>query len=218
MSQQINLLDPSLLPRREWLSLGTVALGIGLVFAGLALASGWGAWQERRARELFGRTEEQLRIAQDELVRLAGAQARRQADPVLAARLAAAERALADKRQVMSLLEKGELGDRSGFSVYLQAFARLGVEGVWLTGLDLRAGGESLKIRGRLLQESLLPLYVQRLNAEPAFQGRRFSALDMRRVEPAGTANGATAPASGQAPYIEFVLGGTPPSSPEAPR
>ena len=50
-----------------------------------------------------------------------------------------------------------------------------------------------------MLDPTRLPDYVQRLNAVPVFQGRRFAALEMRRVSPDEASSAQTA----QAPVVE---------------
>lgn len=215
MSQQINLLDESLCPKREWLTLNNLGFGVLATVLALAAAAGMGWLQEAREMQRFKAAEAQLKLAQEQLTVLAGEQGRRRIDPKLEAEVSDAKRILQGKHEVMAILERGGLGDREGFSRYLQGFARQAIDGVWITGFDLVAGGRSLEIRGRMRQEALLPVYVARLNQEPAFQGRRFAALDMRRVDPAkpGTAPGTAVAGDGGAKpaYIEFVLAGDAP-------
>ena len=71
-----------------------------------------------------------------------------------------------------------------------------------------------LKLRGRLLDATLLPAYIERLNGDAAFQGRRFSALEMKGVVPVVEARGGQVPVNANAPqaaspgrpYTEFTL------------
>ncbi|MDE2584906.1 MAG: hypothetical protein KGN39_05860, partial [Betaproteobacteria bacterium] len=91
---------------------------------------------------------------------------------------------------------------------------------LWLTGFEIGPGGLEMEIRGRMVNQSLLPRYIQRLDNEPRFRGRRFAALEMRGVDgsdkaekdsdkPAGLpASGLakTEPSAGPAKYVEFVL------------
>ena len=69
---------------------------------------------------------------------------------------------------------------------------------------------KNIEIRGRLTDPALLPVYIGRLNAEPAFAGRRFAALDMKGVEPApASAETPAAPPARAAVlprHTEFVL------------
>ena len=66
----------------------------------------------------------------------------------------------------------------------MSGFARLSQSDLWLTGFLVTVGGEEIEIRGRMLDPSKLPAYVQRLSSEPAFRGRRFAALEMHGVDP----------------------------------
>jgi hypothetical protein len=69
--------------------------------------------------------------------------------------------------------------------------------------------GKEIEIRGRLLDPALLPTYINRLNDEPAFAGRRFSALDMKGVDPADDKHddpSVAAKTKAPARYTEFAL------------
>lgn len=207
MSQQINLLDHSLRPRREWLSLLTVVAGMAAVLLLLVAAAIYGWYQEGLERDRFKVAESNLRDAQTELTQLAGQQSRQVLDPRLQDEIAQAALTLQGKREIMAVLEQGGLGEKTGFSAYLQGFARQVVDGVWITGFELTAGKRTFEVRGRMLQASLLPSFVQQLNQETVFHGRRFAALDMHRLEPEKPqdAGSSTAPVK-TLPVIEFVL------------
>lgn len=215
MSQQINLLDPSLLPRRDWLSpawVGAMLLGVvGVLIA--AAVFGW--LREAQEREHFAAAERRLRDAQSQLTSLAAQQSRQIIDPALQGEVALVEQVLSAKEEVVQVLDRGALGERKGFSAYMYGFARQGVEGVWLTGFDLSAGRNTLEVRGRMRQESLLPRFVQQLNQEPVFQGRRFAALDMKRLDTPKMPPVAGEQALTVNPQnvVEFVLLGDPPKA-----
>jgi hypothetical protein len=62
-----------------------------------------------------------------------------------------------------------------------------------------------MEIRGRTLDPALLPEYIRRLNAEPAFRGHRFAALSVALpTAPAPAAS--VAPAATVPPWHEFAL------------
>ena len=210
--QQINLLDESLRPKRELLTLLNVVFGMLAVFLVLVAAVVWGWNREASERERFDAAELRLREAQSQLTALAGQQSRQVIDPVLQAEIGLARQTLLGKQDVMNVLDQGGLGERSGFASYMAGFARQTVDGVWLTGFDLTAGKKTFEVRGRMRQESLLPRFVQQLNQEPVFQGRRFAALDMKRVEPAKVPplSGPMAASTAAAGVVEFVLLGDP--------
>lgn len=213
MSQQINLYDPSLRPTRELLTLNNLALACAAVLVVLAVLTTIGVWREKQEFERFQAAEQALREAQEQLTELATQQGARHIDPALEQALADAQRVAADKREILSLLDRGDLGERKGFFVFLEGLARRGVDGLWLTGFDLDAGGRNLELRGRMMKEALLPDYVRALRQEAVFQGREFLTLDLRRIDPARASAAEAAAANGSPPvpmYLEFLMSGRP--------
>ena len=71
-----------------------------------------------------------------------------------------------------------------------------------------------VRVAGRALSAELVPAYIRRLNAEPAFQGRSFASLTIEQgaaaPAPAGQAQqrpqGAADAADRPAPFLEFQL------------
>ncbi len=221
MSQQINLLDSSLKPSQDWLTLRNIALACAGMVVLVAATAGIGMFRERKEMHRFQLVEANLRKAQDSLGALAGLQANRRIDPVLEAELSATQARLQAKERVADMLERGGTGNRKGFASFMQGFARQVSEGVWLTGFDISASGRTIEVRGNVLSESALPKLVSRLQDEEAFRGRQFGALNMKRVDPVrkegGAGEAAEAAASGQ-PYVEFVLSGVLAAKTEAER
>lgn len=85
-----------------------------------------------------------------------------------------ASRTLAERQAALSLIQGTSLGDTKGFSRHLRALARQDIDGVWLTHIVLSALGDQTRIEGRAVRAELIPLYVQNLTAEPAFEKQRF--------------------------------------------
>ena len=126
------------------------------------------------------------------------------------------------REEVIKALDSGAFGRSTGFSSFMVGFARQARPDLWLTGFRIAAGGDEIEIRGRMLDPTGLPDYVQKLNAVPVFQGRRFAALEMRRVSPddASSAQMEQTPAvvaagkrvtdgdqaQQQRPFVEFLL------------
>lgn len=228
MSQQINLYDPALLRKREWLTATNIAAASGALLLVLGL---WGGVARSRLAALEG--ESRALAPQVQALQLQ--------KEVLTAQLNAMKpnqqledeltntRALLDlhKRQV-SELKRGIGTESSGFGEYLRGIARQTPSGLWLTGFAIGDGGSSMEIRGRMLEPALLPEYIHRLDGEPVFKGREFSALKLSagKLDAAGEA---AAPAAGQAPaaaaapaasgappFYDFMLAPMPASAPEA--
>lgn len=212
MSQQINLLNPALRPRRDWLSLPALVAAVLVILViegGLyAKASYEHADLSRQLAQVNG---ENKRI-QEELLVLSKSLAAQIADPALTATVeerAAEVKAGEDMLRTLDALRQ----ETAGFSAYFQGFARQAMDGLWLTDFTLGAGG--LSIKGRMQETTLLPVYIRRLNAEPNFQGREFSALDMKTVEPAKGGDGKVVEKA-LPTYTEFTLQGVLPGAEKA--
>lgn len=224
MSQQINLYEDRLRPRLELATgrnLGIVALAL------LVAMTGWSLWESaaaNRKSEAAAASLSEVLAAQERMKALTQAVAQRKVSPELAAEVENAKSMIAARKEVIEVLDSGALGRSTGFSAFMTGFARQAQSDLWLTGFRITAGGDEIEIRGRMLDASRLPDYVQRLNSVPVFQGRRFAALEMTRVTPtespesqalvAVTAEGNGVAEEGRpsrqaslaAPFVEFLL------------
>ncbi len=194
MKQQVNLYQPIFRRERRVFSARAMLASIGVVLVGLLLIYGYGRWQTYQLGTELARVEDQRRAATERLTGLEGVIPARGRSQLLESEIARLERELERKRRVAAALEAGALGNTRGFSSYLTALARQRVDGLWLTGLRVREGGERLVLTGRALSPERVPVLVQRLADEDAFAGLHFDTLEMERADDG--ANG-----------IEFVLG-----------
>ena len=210
MSQQINLLNPTLRPPRDWLTATPLAIAccawLLLIAAGYAFVT---LRTDRIAREAAVQTA-QMQALQTNLLALAKTVSARKPSAQLAADLAGVREQLRGRQAIMAILDRGALGNTRGFADYLRGFARQVPSGLWLTGFTIGAGGSEMEIRGRMLDPATLPEYIRRLNSEPVFQGRSFAALNIRRPEGNSAAKGAAVSSVGSpaAPssYVDFIL------------
>jgi len=207
LSQQINLINPALRPRRDWLSLGlVVGVTVAILLVEIAVYAKVRNDQTGLVRQTQGMTDDAKRL-QDELLTLSKLVAERHPDPALALQI---ESLTADVQASQAMLETlRSMQPGNGFSPLLLGFSRQTMEGLWLTEFDLK--DDALSIRGRMVDVALLPTYIRRLNGEPTFQGREFSALDMKSVEPAKSDPRSTTPAL--PPFTEFTLRGVLPAA-----
>jgi hypothetical protein len=207
MSQQINLLLPELRPRFDWLALPVVA---GAALAGLLLLVGMAVMTAMTADGLKTReidVRNHLAALQQQIQSLGRSLGARQADTTLDQQIAATRLAVSQRQEVLNVIARGDVAGSSAYSGLLQGFSRQIVDGVWLVGFGFAQ--KDVEIRGRLIDPALLPIYINRLNAEPAFAGRRFATLDMKGVEPTelkADAAPTAAKAVTTARYTEFVL------------
>lgn len=207
MSQYINLFGPAFRKPRLLLSLNRAAILAGvaaLVMIGLLF---YNRHQVEGLRAEVASAQGLLKAQSRYTDRLKGEGAAQKTNGGLASEVARLEMELKSARDAMGVLEGGALGNRNGFANYLQAFSRQALDGLWLTGFTVGGAGD-VAIQGRVISADLLPEYIQKMNKEPALQGRAFSALEMRRpvVPPAVPAQSGEKPVVATPRYLEFNL------------
>jgi len=180
VSQQINLYEARLRPRHELVTANRVGIAALVLLVSMTVTSWWTRVQAERQVQSASVVQAQATEAQTRLTELARVVAERKTSPALAAEIEVAKMMLRVREEVLDVLDSDPLGNTAGFSGVMTGFARQAQSDLWLTGFSLTAGGESIEIRGRLLDAAKLPPYVQKLSLEPIFQGRRFAALEMQ--------------------------------------
>ncbi|GAB2182617.1 hypothetical protein DLREEDagrD3_28400 [Denitratisoma sp. agr-D3] len=200
MSQQINLYDPALRPRRDLLSGRNLVLAatviVALTIVAAALADVWRNARQAEARQ----AAEQLQAAQARVEQLAQRAANLKPDPALQAEIDRVGAQVAARAEVLALLEKGMTAPENGYAEILRGLARRTLNGLWLTGVEVAPGAGAMELSGRTLDRSLVAEYLRRLNDEKIFAGRSFSGLKLAQPQ-AEEGGPARAPA-----YLEFSL------------
>lgn len=193
MSQEINLINPALLPRRDLLTFRYVAPAIALVLALIVVLHVHARIALTDGERMRNESATRLAGLQQELKALQERLAARRQDPALEKEVERMRGVVAQRQEVLRLAS-GLAGDGGDAADIMRGFARQRLEGVWLTSFAVGEAG--IDIRGRLLDPAMLPAYIRRLNDEPAFRGRQFAALDMQGVVPQPPTPGAPAPAA----------------------
>ncbi len=164
-------------PRRAQMLLGLIALAL---LCGLHAA--WHGWQLHKGAARLAQAENQAQRQEDLLAAAKASYVEPQLDSRLPAELSARE---ADNRQLQQMIGYLQVlaSQRSiGFVAPLQALAEQHPpSGLWLTAINLEAGGSQLRLRGRSQNQELLPEYLQRLGRSAVFKGREFARFDVRR-------------------------------------
>ncbi len=183
MSQQVNLYQPILRAQPKVFSALTILQFTGLLLLGLALIYGYARWQDAK----LGRDVISLQAQQDAMLkRIEDFNTRfpmKQKNPDLERQLASLTADRSGKARAIDVLSGGVFGNTRGFSSYLEGLARQHVEGLWLTGVTISAGGEQLGLTGSTLDAQLVPRYLQQLSAEQVYKGREFKTFQMQRGE-----------------------------------
>jgi hypothetical protein len=182
MSAQINLYNPQLALRNDRLTLAVVLQAAALVVALLAAVAVYANYRADVRQDELRALDAGMKAQRQQVDTLTAALQARKPDPGLLDSLTRARTVLATRQQLVQAFNGGAADAPLGFSESFRGLARQTVDGVWLTGFQLGADGD-LVLRGRLLDQSLLPVYVRRIESEPAFQGRSFAALEMQEIE-----------------------------------
>jgi Tfp pilus assembly protein PilN len=179
MSQQINLFNPAYSRPRKMLSaismLQVLVVIVAVVLIVMASLPVLFLRLEKQARDATSAREvveaRLLNLRKDDV---SDARNRRLDDRI---RLANSE--IRSMQQIIDALGKDLISDTKGYSPYLRAFARHGVDGLWLTGLSVAGVGHDMRLQGRALQPELVAAYLTNLKKAPILKGVTFSTLDL---------------------------------------
>ena len=201
MSQQLNLFNPIFLRQKKYFSSRTMVRGMGIVLAGFFLIYILQRVQLAGLEKQRDEVDAQFQSAQQQLTQFA-AEGKRVPSKALEDEAESLAAQAGEQEKILHSLDSGELGNATGFSPYLTAFARQTLPGVWLTGFTARGVQGPVSIRGRLLKQELLPTYLRMLSKEDALRGHGFTELQISTREEKSSDRGP----GGR--YVEFVMGG----------
>lgn len=156
----------------ELTALRQLVLPVLAVLAVLLAAWGWRGQDEKLARQSEQVAQQQLEQARARLTERTRGRAGglEQEIATLRPRAEAAQ-------QVLGKL--AELGSRDGYSPHLAALASVGEDGLWLTAIEIHAGGKSVSLSGQALDQAAVLRYLKKLNARFADLHVEFRALEL---------------------------------------
>ena len=193
MSQQINLFNPVFMNQRKYFSLVAMLQALALIMLGSALFYGYAVYQVRMLSAQFAETTKRYLAEQAQLSRYTAEFSPQESSQLLEAQLKSTEAMLAAQQKLIETLKNGAIGNATGYSEYMRAFARQAMNGLWLTGFNITGDATQMTISGAVLSPDLLPIYIRRLNKEPVMRGKTIASLQMRRGGDTGR-------------YVEFTL------------
>ena len=199
MSQQINLFNPVFEKQHKLFSLLTMLEALVMIVAGSLLFYGYAFYQvDRLGRQL----EESAKRYDMNQVRMAGYIAEfspQQAGQALQDEVKQLEKRVADQAELINVIKSGAMGNTTGYSEYMRAFARQVEQGLWLTSFKMTSDAAQISLSGAATEPGLLPAYIQRLSKEDIMRGKTFTNLQIRQQK-VGAGLGTTPR------YVEFTL------------
>src|SRR5271169_1627673 len=197
MSQQINLFNPVFIKQKKYFSAIAMLQALGLILLGSMLFYGYALYQVGQLRQQSEKTAKRYAEEQNRLEHYAAEYSPQQVAQSLENEVKAAELQLAQQQAIIFTLKSGAIGNTVGYSEYLRAFARQVEPGLWLTGFSITGDAAQMSLNGGVVNPSLVPIYIRRLNREKIMHGKSFAAMQMQRPS---TDNGK------ESRYVEFAL------------
>jgi hypothetical protein len=210
MSQQINLFNPIFMKQRKYFSLLAMLQALGLIIAGSLMFYGYAIYQVGQLRLQSEENTKRYNAEQMRLARSVTEFSPQQANQLLQDEVQRLEKQTAEQNELIETLKSGAVGNTTGYSEYMRAFARQVVQGLWLTGFKVTGDAAQISLRGGVVNPELLPAYIQRLGRERIMQGKTFSTLKMQQSRADESAVAGQTPVGAARRYVEFTLYSTP--------
>lgn len=180
--QQINLYLPEFRPNREPLRSVHMLWGLGVFILVLGVVSILSANANRESEKKLAESRQQLVQLKAQVAQLE--QQRPNVNLAeLDAQISDMGQELSRREQILSIIADKDIGNNTGFSAHLQALGRQSLETISLSVFSLHQGGKYAEFAGNTRAADQVPLYIQRLRSEPAFQQSAFGVLNIEPGE-----------------------------------
>jgi hypothetical protein len=212
MSQQINLINPSLIKKRDFLTIVNIGVMYG-VFCLLML--GWFGYTNNQVSELDKKQTAlagELEQLNNSLVQMTAARVPHALDVALQMQVTKLEAIEQVQTQILTMINQDK-SEASSLAEYMRGLARQTIDGLWLTGFSIDQAAHTVTLRGRSLSADVLPMYIKKLGGELVFKGQLFGGLQIQEptqqlVTNASDTNGQTSSAVVAPQFVEFELKG----------
>lgn len=178
--QQVNLYQPILRKQEKIFSARTLLQGNLMVLLGLALLYGYTVVQTGNMQEQLGQVQLQRDAQVKQLAELVKQFPPKAKDETLQLRIDQQQAELEHKRKLLAAVTQLGLGGDQGFSEHLSGLARQDLPQLWLQQITLQHG-QQVELAGSAYQPEEVPLYLQRLATEKAFNGTAFHSVVISR-------------------------------------
>lgn len=183
MTQQINLLNPALLKKRDLLTPANILAVYGFLFVSI-LTIGAYEYNACTTAELEAKASSAaLAEVQQLLTQMRTSAANNSKKQQLLTRIESLEQKQAMQEAILEAAQHDESHQGESYASLLKAFARQSMNGLWITALNIDQDAQHLSISGRTLNPDLVPAYINKLRSEPALKGKSFTDLTMQYHE-----------------------------------
>lgn len=180
MSQQINLYQKISRKQTSAFSLEGMALGLGVILIFVLLYFAFVVYQSMDIKQQIEAGNAKIAAEQVKLDTFNTDFSSKRSGLTYEQELKNLEAELSAQRDIINALKSGVIGNTQGYSVYMQAFARQVVSGLWLTGFSIEGDAKQMSLSGGVISPDLVPGYILRLNREKVMRGKTFTSLHMQ--------------------------------------
>jgi hypothetical protein len=180
--QQVNLYQPILRKQEKVFSAKTLLQGNLVVLAGLVLIYVYTLFQTQNIEAQLEQAKQQRDNQIKRLATLSAQYPEKPKDPTLASRIAQARAELQHKQRLLDGVAELGLDTSVEFSKHLEGLARQDLPNLWLQQIFLRYG-QQVELKGSAYLAEEVPVYLQRLSKENAFNGTTFQSVVIARSE-----------------------------------
>jgi hypothetical protein len=197
VSQQINLYNPIFQKQKQYFSVAAMLQSLALIAIGSAVFYGYAVYQVKQLTRQSDETAKRYTAEQAKLASITAEFSPQKSNELLMAEVKRLEAKSAAQNELIDTLKSGVIGNTTGYSEYMRAFARQTVSGLWLTGFNIVGSGAQMSMSGAVLSPELVAAYIQKLSREEVMRGKSFAELQMQQPK---------ADSAKAVHYVEFTL------------
>jgi len=181
LKQHVNLYQPVFRKPQVQFSAAGLMQVMSIMLVVLGSISFYSAWQIAELQSAQNQRSGMLAQLEQQVAELSESIVTPGVNKMLEAELIALQGDRTDGFKLLNTLRSQRSGRKEGFSNFFEGLARQVREGVWLTSIQISAGGEDLALNGKTLVPALVPQLLQRLRAEKAFDGQTFQVMKLKQ-------------------------------------
>lgn len=183
MIQQINLYQDAFKQKQTKSVLNHCYYGLSAAILFLIGFSLYLVFDLNSSRKTLQQVKQQLTEVEFQLQLVKIQYPKQQINLLLTQEISKSENILSSLYTVIDILTDKESDQTQGFSRYFTALARQNIAEVWLNNIVVDGQNNTLKLKGSTYHAEKTPVFLQKLQNEPIFQGRNFAQLIMSQAE-----------------------------------
>lgn len=178
--QEVNLYQNALQPSR-YSVLTVYSVILTLIILPVLVYSGYSIKGLKQLEAQVQQTQNRLNEEESQLKLALAKVPKTEVNPELDKEIIQWQQAITDLNQTVEQIASKNAIQSQGFSPFFQALAKQSAANIWLTRLYFNRQQHIIRLEGSTLKSEQLPLFLQLLQQQPAFQGYSFARLIMKQ-------------------------------------